>query len=108
MLKDDIRKEFIESRKAKNLIKKNALEAIIALILQKEKIEKGTEVDDKDVIQCLEKEIKVQKEINNMYLDRDSEKANEAQQKIEILSEYLPKQLTEEEVLSIIKELDVF
>lgn len=108
MLKDEIRRDFTNARKTGNTEVKNALEAIIAGILQKEKIEVGREVSDSEVIECITKEIKVQKEIVEMSKGRNSEKTAEAEKKAEILSAYLPKQMTEAEVLEIIKEADVY
>jgi len=108
MLKDDIRRDFTNARKAGNTDVKNALEAIIAGILQKEKIEVGREVTDSEVIECITKEIKVQKEVEEMFKGRNSEKQADAEKKIEVLSVYLPKQMTEAEVLELIKVADVY
>ena len=41
-------------------------------------------------------------------LGRNEEKVKEAEDKIAILTKYLPKQLTEEEVLELIKKADVY
>ncbi len=108
MLKDDVRRDFTNARKTGNTEVKNALEAIIAGILQKEKIEAGREVSDSEVIECITKEIKVQKEIVEMSKGRNEEKSAEANKKVEILTVYLPKQMTEEEVLALIKAADIY
>jgi len=108
MLKDEVRKEFNAARKSGDQLTKNALEAVIAGILQKEKTEAGHEVTDAEVIECISKEIKVQKEVKEMFAGRNAEKEAEAAGKIEVLSKFLPKQLTEEEVMAIIEKADVF
>ena len=108
MLKEDVRKEFNNARKTGDQLTKSALEAVIAGILQKEKTEVGKEVTDAEVIDCISKEIKVQREVAEIYANRDEEKANEANGKIAVLQKFLPAQLTEEEVMAIIKEADVY
>ena len=108
MLKDEIRKEFNNARKTGDQLTKNALEAVIAGILQKEKAVAGHEVTDAEVIECISKEIKVQKEVKEMFSGRNAEKYDEATGKIEVLSKFLPKQLTEEEVMELIVKADVY
>ena len=108
MLKDTIRADFTNARKTGDGKTKNALEAIIADMLKREKSEAGHVVSDAEVIEGITKEIKVQKEVLEFCKGRDAEKTAEAEGKIEILSKYLPKQLTEEEVMAIIEKEDVY
>lgn len=107
MLLDEIRARFNEARKTKDDIAKSALEAVIAGVLLKQKSGKG-EVTDSDVIECVSKEIKVQTEIAELYNEKDVTTSTLASNKIAVLKEFLPKQLTEEEVLAIIKEKDIY
>lgn len=108
MLKDSLRIDFNNARKIGDTTKKFALEAIIAAILQKEKMQVGKIVSDDEVLECITKEIKIQKEIAEMYQGKDEQKSEESIKKIEVLSFYLPKQLTEDEIMSLIKELDIY
>lgn len=108
MLKDDIRKEFNEARKQGNALKKAALESVIALILQKEKTEAGKVITDAEVLECVSKEIKVQREIKDLYATLDPAQSADAAGKVEILLSFLPKQLSDDEVTAMIKELDVY
>ena len=108
MLKDTIRADFTNARRTGDQKTKNALEAIIADMLKREKSEAGHVVSDAEVIDGISKEIKVQKEVVEFSKGRDEQKCKEAEEKIEILSKYLPKQLTEEEVMEIIKKADVY
>ncbi len=107
MLLDEIRSKFNEARKTKDDITKSALEAVIASVLLKQKSDKG-EVTDSDVIECVSKEIKVQTEIAELYKEKDINTSNIASGKIAVLKEFLPVQLTEEEVLALIKEKDIY
>ena len=108
MLKEEVRKEFNNARKTGDHLTKDALEAVIAGILQKEKTEVGKEVTDNEVIECISKEVKVQREVAELYAGRDEAKEAEANGKIAVLTKFLPKQLTEEEVLAMIKEADIY
>lgn len=108
MLKEEVRRTFNAARKSGDRLTKDALEAVIAGILQREKTEAGREVSDAEVIDCVTKEIKVQREVAELYATRDEAKAEEARGKIAVLTSFLPAQLTEEEVLAIIAESDVF
>lgn len=108
MLKEEVRLAFNNARKAGDHLTKDALEAVIAGILQKEKSVAGHEVTDAEVIECVSKEIKVQKEVKEMFAGRNAEKEAEAAGKIEILTKFLPEQLTEEEVTALIEEADVY
>ncbi len=76
-------------------------------MLLKQKSGKG-DLTDADVIECVSKEIKVQTEIAELYKEKDMETSTLAQNKIAVLKEFLPAQLTEEEVLAIIKEKDIY
>lgn len=107
MLKDVIREDFTKARKTGNTVAKNALEAIIASILLREKAGKG-EASDADVIDAITKEMKVQSEIVELYKNANPDKSLESQKRIEVLNFYMPKQFTEEEVLEIIKKADVY
>lgn len=107
MLKDTIRKEFMEARRAGDAVKKNSLEAVVAGILVKEKSGKG-EITDNDVIDCINKEIKAQQEIVDFTKEKFKNKAEDAENRIKCLYTFLPTQLTETEVLAIIKTADIY
>lgn len=107
MLIDDIRSKFNEARKTKDDVTKSALEAVIAAVLLKQKSGKG-EVTDDDVVGCVSKEVQVQTEIAELYKTKDEATSKLAEGKIAVLKEFLPKQLTSEEVLAIIKEKDIY
>lgn len=104
MLKEEIRNAFNQARKSGSSVEKSALEAVLAAILLKEKSGSG-EVGDNEVLDCITKEIKVQKEIKEMFLTKHPEKSEEASQKAEILAKFLPQQLSEAEVSAIIAEV---
>ena len=98
----------MNARKVGDTEKKNALEAIVAYIIAKEKTEAGHVVTDAEMYEGIAKEIKVQTEVKEMWAGKNADKEAEAAKKVEILNSYMPKQLTEEEVMALIKEADVY
>ena len=79
--------------------------------LKKEEIDKRIELEDEQVIQILQRMIKQRKDSYTQFSDAGrNELAEKEQKEIDILSEFLPEQLSEEElssmVLEVIKETD--
>ena len=98
MLKERLMEDLKESMKTKDTVRKNAVQMVRASILQIEK-DKGIEVEDEKIIDIIAKEVKTKKDAL-----KDFEKAerqdliNLTNREIEILQEYLPKQLSQEEI----------
>lgn len=103
-LKDRLQNDFKEAMKAKDEVKKNTVNLARAAIKQSE-VDNRVELDDQGVIDILTKQVKMRKDALS-----DFEKAGRTDlldaytREIEILMEYLPKQLTSEEVTAIINE----
>lgn len=102
-LKDRLMSDFKEAMKAKDEIRKNTVSFARAAIKQYE-VDNREELDDQGVIAILSKQVKMRKDALS-----DFEKAGRTDlldaynKEIEILMEYLPKQLTEEEITEIVK-----
>ena len=98
MLKEKLMEDLKNSMKTKNEIRKNTVQMVRAAILQIEK-DKGITVEDDKILEIIAKEVKTKKEAL-----KDFEKAQrqnlieQTNQEIEILQEYLPKQLSKEEI----------
>ena len=109
MLKEKLMEDLKESMKNKDTVRKNTVQMVRASILQIEK-DKGIEVEDSKIIDIIAKEVKTKKDAL-----KDFEKAERqdlidlTNREIEILQEYLPKQLSrnevKEEVQKIITEI---
>lgn len=103
-LKDRLMNDFKEAMKARDEIKKNTVNLARAAIKQYE-VDNREELDDEGIINILTKQVKMRKDALS-----DFEKAGRTDlleaytREIEVLMEYLPKQLTEEELTAIIKE----
>jgi hypothetical protein len=102
-LKDRLQNDFKEAMKAKDEIRKNTVSLARAAIKQYE-VDNRVELDDQGVLAILTKQVKMRKDALS-----DFEKAGRTDlldaynREIEILMEYLPKQLSEEEITEIVK-----
>ena len=91
--------------KTKNVNKKNAVQMVRTAILQIEK-DKGIEVSDEQILGIVAKEVKTRKDAIAEYEQANREDLIEkANEEIKALEEYLPKQLTEEEVSAMLREI---
>ena len=98
MLKEKLMEDLKEAMRSKNEIKKNTVQMVRAAILQIEK-DKGILVEDDRILEIIAKEVKSKKDAL-----KDFEKAerqdliDQTNQEIEVLQQYLPKQLSREEI----------
>ena len=74
--------------------------------LKKEEIDKQIELEDEQVIKILQRMIKQRKDSYTQFSDAGrNELAEKEQKEIDILSEFLPEQLSEEELSSMVLEV---
>ena len=74
--------------------------------LKKEEIDKRIDLEDEQVIQILQRMIKQRKDSYSQFLDAGrNELAEKEQNEINILSDFLPEQLSEEELHLIVTEV---
>ena len=98
MLKEKLMEDLKNSMKEKNNLRKNVIQMVRAAILQIEK-DKGIQVEDDRILEIIAKEVKSKRDAL-----KDFEKAerqdliDQTNQEIEVLQQYLPKQLSKEEI----------
>ena len=98
MLKEKLLEDLKNSMKEKNIVRKNVIQMVRAAILQIEK-DKGIEVDDNKILEIIAKEVKTRNDsLEDFEKVVREDLVKQAKEEIEILSEYLPKQLTREEL----------
>ena len=107
-LKDKINSDLKAALLSGDRLKSDVLRSIKAVILDEEvalhKREDGLE--DSLIEQLIAKELKKRKESASIYIDAGREELAEKEtSEAEILSEYLPKQLSEDEILITIKKI---
>ena len=105
MLKEKLLEDLKDAMKTKNVNKKNAVQMVRTAILQIEK-DKGIEVSDEQILGIVAKEVKTRKDAIAEYEQANREDLIEkANEEIKALEEYLPKQLSKEEILPIVQEI---
>ena len=91
--------------KDKNVVRKNVIQMVRAAILQVEK-DKHITLEDNQIIDIIAKESKKRKDsLADYEKSGRADLINEIKEEIAILAEYLPKQLSTEEVEEIVKEV---
>lgn len=105
MLKEKLLEDMKVSMREKNTIRKDVIQMVRAAILQVEK-DKQIQLEDEQIIEIIAKEAKKRKDSLSDYEKSGREDLiNKIKAEIEILSEYLPKQLTKEEIEKIVEEI---
>lgn len=101
-MKEKIQKDMVEAMKEHNKKKLDVIKLLKAAV-QMEEINSKKELTDEEVMNIIVKQVKMRKDAIN-----DFEKAGRVDlidaynEEINILNEYLPKQLSEEEIIEII------
>ena len=105
-LEDKLNKSIIESMKSKNVIRLESLRSIkSALILLKTK-HRNSLISEIEEIQMLQKLVKQRKESSSIFKDQNRiDLAEQEDTQAKIISEFLPKQLSREEIENIIAKI---
>ena len=105
MLKEKLLDDMKNAMKDKNVVRKNVIQMVRAGILQIEK-DKHVELDDDQILEVIAKESKKRKDSLADYEKSGREDLiAQINEEIEILSEYLPKPLSNEEIEKIVEEI---
>ncbi len=100
-LMDDLK----TSMKNKDILRKNTITMVRAGIKQVE-VDERIELDDEAIIQLISKQLKEKRNaIEEFKKGNRDDLVKQAEDEIEILLEYLPEQLTEEELTELVREV---
>ncbi len=103
-LKDRLLNDLKDAMKDKDRIRKDTIQLIRAAILQIEK-DKHITLDDEGIAEVLAKELKSTRDaLNEIEKSGRVDLIDKAKREIEIIQQYMPEQLTEEQVEAIVKE----
>ena len=109
MLIDEIKSANIEAMKARD----NTSRAVLSIVLTKYKLQEvelksqGKEIGDAELLSIIQKVIKELEDEKAGYLKvNNQERADNVSKQMEVISSYLPKQLSEEEIRKIIDSLE--
>lgn len=105
MLKEKLLEDMKNAMKEKNNLRKNVVQMMRAAVLQVEK-DKQIQVTDEQIVEIIAKEAKKRRDSITDYEKSGREDLlDQIRKEIAILEEYLPEQLSEEEIKQKLKEL---
>lgn len=103
-LKERLQEDWKQALKAKEKFKANTISTAKAAILLVEKTD-GRKLDDEEIIEVLAKEVKQRREaILEFKKGNRQDLVDESEEEIKILLSYLPQQLTEDEIVEIVRQ----
>lgn len=104
-IKDNINEKLKEAMKSHDEDGKRVYRMILSSVKFAEKTS-GKELDDKEIVQILQKELKIRKEsLAEAQKAGREESISEAENDIKAIEPLLPKQMSEEEVKDVIKRI---
>ena len=103
-MKDELLQDLKEAMKNKDTLRKDTITMLRAAILQVEKDSQKTLTDD-EICAIVAKEVKKRKESVKEYEDAGRQDiADSLKQEVEILSKYLPEQLSQDEIVKLVED----
>ncbi len=103
MIKEELMQDLKAAMKEKDIVKKDTVTMLRAAILQVEK-DKQITLEEDAILEIVAKEVKKRKESREEYKSAERlDIVEKLDKEIEILSKYLPKQLTVEEIEELVK-----
>lgn len=103
-LKEKLQEDWKSAMKSRDSFRSNTISMAKAAVLMAEKSD-GSKLDDESVIAVLSKEVKQRRDAILEYEKGNRQDLIEAAKKeIEILLEYLPQQLTEDEIRKVVED----
>ncbi|AEB76500.1 GatB/YqeY domain-containing protein [Clostridium botulinum] len=104
-LKEKLQQDWKVAMKNRDKFRSSTLSMAKAAILQVEKTDNRV-LDDEEIIGILSKEVKSRRDaLVDFENGNRQDLVDEAKSEIEILLEYLPKQLTEDEIAEIVRQI---
>jgi len=104
-LKEQLKADLKDAMRAKEILKRDSIRSINTMIKQIE-VDQRIDLDDSEIIKLIQKGIKQREEAIVQYKSASREDlVKNEQDQIDIFSLYLPKQLNDSELESIIQEI---
>ncbi|BCD60297.1 MULTISPECIES: GatB/YqeY domain-containing protein [unclassified Nitratiruptor] len=104
-LKEQLQQDLKEAMKSKDTFKRDTIRFLMSAIKQVE-VDTRKELSDEDVIKIIQKSVKQREEAASQYKEGGREDLYEKEMKeAEMLKNYLPKQLSDDELESELKKI---
>lgn len=108
MLRDDLQNALKDAMKEKNTTVVSAIRMIIAGLKEKDVEARGKgkeKAEDSELLAMMQTMIKQRNESIKIYIEGNRpELAEKEQAEIKVIEQFLPKQLTDEQILNIVKD----
>ena len=109
MIKEKIADDLKEAMRARDKVRLRTLRALRAALMEKEIEKRGSEEDtlsEEQELRVLQKQAKQRREAIEQYEKADrSDLVEKEQEELEVIEEYLPRQLEDEEIREVIREV---
>lgn len=104
-LKERLMADLKEAMKEKNRLRKSVITMVRASVKQYE-VDHRVELADEDILDIIVKQVKQKRDAIEEFAKGDREDlVEEAKAEIDVLMDYLPQQLTEEEITQIVSKV---
>jgi hypothetical protein len=104
MLKDQLNRDLKKYLKEKNTVALNSVRSVITEIKNQE-VEKGKELSDEEIMKLIKKQVKMREDsIEQFEKAGRIDLVDKEKKELELLKEYLPEELSEEELNKIVEE----
>ncbi|RAO99240.1 glutamyl-tRNA amidotransferase [Petrotoga sp. 9PW.55.5.1] len=104
MLKDQLNRDLKKYLKEKNTVALNSVRSVITEIKNQE-VEKGKELSDEEIMKLIKKQVKMREDsIEQFEKAGRSDLVDKEEKELKLLKEYLPEELSEEELNKIVEE----
>ena len=104
-LKEQLKEDLKTAMREKNIVKRDSIRAINTMIKQIE-VDERKELNDEDVLKLIQKGIKQREEAVAQYTQASRDDlVQKEQEQIDVFKEYMPKQLSDEELENGLKQL---
>lgn len=107
MLFDQISKDIVAAMKAKDAVRRDALRNVKKVFIEaKTAPGAGDELSDADALKIIQKLVKQGRDAAEIFVQQGRQDLADAElAQVAVYSDYLPKQLSEEELLAAVKEI---
>ena len=104
-LKEKLKADLKDAMRAKDIVRRDSIRAINTMIKQIE-VDQRVELGDEEICKLIQSGIKKREESIAQYKDAKRDDLVEKEQsQIDVFKEYLPKQLTDDELEEILKQI---
>ena len=106
LLRDQLKNDLLDAMKQKDQIKADTIRAVNTVILNKEHAGNDIKIDNEDIIQIIQKEVKLRTDSIDIFQKANRQDLiNRAKSEINVLNKYLPDLLSEIDIKEIIKKI---